>query len=101
MKKHQEAVDNLFKENSWQYWSPLSILARLFEESGEFARIINHLFGDKKKKIEEAEQHLEEEIGDIIYTLICFANSQNINLDEAIEKSINKVATRDKDRFNK
>ena len=101
MKKHQEAVDKLFKENNWQYWSPLSILARLFEEGGEFARIVNHIFGDKKKKTDEAEQNLEDEIGDILYTLICFANSQNIDLDKAIEQNINKVATRDKNRFNK
>lgn len=99
MKKYQKELDQFFKENGWEYWSELSILARLMEETGEFARAINHLYGDKKKRTDEAEQNLEEEIGDILYTLICFANSHNINLDKAIEKSFQKVLKRDKDRF--
>ncbi len=101
MKKYQEELDKWFKEHNWEYWSPLSILARLFEEGGEFARLVNHLYGDKPKKSSEKEQELEEEIGDILYTLICFANANNVDLDRAIRKSIDKVTVRDKDRFNK
>ncbi len=100
MKQHQKEIDNWFKKNDWLYWSPLSILAQLFEECGEFARIVNHLYGDKKKKKTEAAQDLEEEIGDIIFTLICFANSKKIDLDKAIKKTFKKVITRDKNRFN-
>ena len=100
MQKHQKELNKWFKENKWDYWSPLSILARLFEECGEFARLVNHLYGDKKKKESEEKQELEEEIGDIIYTLICFANSHNIDLDEAIRRSFDKVMKRDKNRFN-
>jgi NTP pyrophosphatase (non-canonical NTP hydrolase) len=44
---------------------------------------------------------MEEEMGDIIYTLICFANSHGIKLDDAIRKSLDKVTSRDKDRFKK
>jgi NTP pyrophosphatase (non-canonical NTP hydrolase) len=101
MKKYQEELDKWFKENDWKYWSPLSILARLYEECGEFARLVNHLYGDKPKRNEEEQQDLEEEIGDIIYTLICFANSNNVNLDEAIRKSFDKVMKRDKNRYNR
>ena len=101
MNKHQKELDKFFKENKWEYWSPLSILARLYEECGEFARVVNHLYGDKKKKDTEVEQALEDEIGDIMYTLICFANSHNIDLDEATQKSFNKVMKRDKGRFTK
>ncbi|MDP1629007.1 MAG: nucleotide pyrophosphohydrolase [bacterium] len=101
MKKYQKELDKWFKENGWKYWSPLSILARLYEECGEFARLVNHLYGEKPKKDGEKEQEMEEEIGDIIYTLICFANAHNIDLDRAIRKSLDKVMTRDKDRYNK
>jgi len=100
MKKHQKELDNWFKKNKWPYWPPLVILARLFEEGGEFARLVNHVYGSKKKKENEAKQDMEEEIGDIIYTLICFANSNNIDLDRAIKKSFEKVMKRDKGRFN-
>ena len=100
MKKYQKKLDNFFKKNGWPYWSPLSILARLMEETGEFARLVNHLYGDKKKKETEVAQDLEEEIGDIIFTLICFANSKKIDLDKAIKKTFKKVMTRDKNRFD-
>ncbi len=100
MDKYQKELDDFYKTNGWPYWSPLSILARLTEETGEFARIVNHLHGDKKKKASEAEQDPEDEIGDIIYTLICYANSNGLDLDRAIRKSFDKVMKRDKDRFN-
>lgn len=99
MNKQQENLDKFFKDQEWGYWDPLVILARLQEESGEFARIVNHIYGSKKKKEDENEQEFEEELGDILFTLACFANSHDINLDEALEKSIKKVKDRDKDRF--
>ncbi len=71
------------------------------EETGEFARLVNHLYGDKKKKKTEVAQDLEEEIGDIIYTIICFANSKGLDLDKAIKKTFKKVTIRDKNRFDK
>ena len=70
------------------------------EETGELARLVNHLHGPKKKKSDEAKQDLEEEMGDIIYTLICYANSNNLDLDRAIKKSFAKVIKRDKNRYN-
>jgi len=60
---------------------------------------VNHLHGSKKKKDSEEEQDLEEEIGDIVYTLICYANSNKIDLDKAIRKSFDKVIKRDKGRY--
>ena|SRR5258708_7730157 len=101
LKKYQQELDAFFKENNWPYWEPLAIATRLFEEGGEFARMVNHLHGPKKKKLSEEEQDIEQEMGDIIYTLICYANSHNLDLDRAIEKSFAKVMTRDKDRWGK
>lgn len=99
MNKYQKEVNEWFKKEGWEYWEPLSITARLFEEGGEFARLINHVYGPKKKKFNERKQDVEEEIGDIIYTLICFANKSGIDLDVAIQKSLDKVKKRDKDRY--
>lgn len=99
MNKEQEILNKWFQEQNWEYWSPHEILARLMEEVGEFSRLINHEFGPKKKKNEENKQELSDEIGDIIYTLACFANSHNINLDKAFQDSIEKVKKRDKTRF--
>jgi NTP pyrophosphatase (non-canonical NTP hydrolase) len=99
MNNYQQQLDTWFKDKGWPYWSPLSILARLMEEVGEFARLVNHQFGDKKKKADEAPQDFEDELGDILYTIICFANSNNIDLDRAIQKSFDKTMKRDKDRY--
>ena len=101
MNQHQQILDKWFKEKGWEYWSPLSILARLMEETGEFARLVNHLYGDKPKRDDEKEQNLEEELGDILYTLMCFANSKGIDLDKTIQKTFDKVMSRDKDRYTK
>lgn len=100
MRKYQEELDAYFRQNNWKYWSPLSILARLFEECGEFARLVNHIYGEKQKKENETPQEIEEEIGDILYTLICFANANGIDLDEAFKRNFDKVKKRDKDRFS-
>ena len=99
MKKYQKELDDFFKKNGWKYWHSLAQFTRLVEETGELARILNHLYGEKPKKSTEAKQELEEEIGDVIYTLICLANSQKIDLDKAIRKSLDKVAKRDKKRY--
>lgn len=100
MNKQQKKVDEWFKKSGWSYWNPHEIMVRLMEETGELARLINHIYGPKKKKSDEATQEMEEEIGDIIYTLICLANSRGMDLDKCTEKSIYKVVARDKDRYS-
>ena len=99
MNKQQKEIDNWFKKVGWNYWSPHEILARVAEEVGEFARLINHQYGPKKKKETEMTQDFEEELGDILYTLACFANTHDIDLDQALKRSLDKVTIRDKDRF--
>jgi NTP pyrophosphatase (non-canonical NTP hydrolase) len=99
MLKGQQEIDLWFKEKGWSYWAPHEMLARLVEEVGEFARIVNHIYGPKKKKSGEADQTFEDEMGDIIYTLACLANTHDIDLDKALQKSIDKVKDRDKNRF--
>lgn len=85
--QHQDSVARLFKQQGWSYWGVLSIIARLLEELGELAREINHQYGDKKKRVSESDGDAEEEMGDVLYTLICFANKNNYDLDKAVLKS--------------
>ena len=99
MNKGQKAIDEWFKEKGWPYWSPHEILARTVEETGELARLINHVYGPKKKKSDEDEQNFKDEIGDILYSLACFCSAHNIDMDEALMESHEKVVKRDKDRF--
>jgi NTP pyrophosphatase (non-canonical NTP hydrolase) len=101
IKPYQDQIDEMLKEYKKPYWEPLSQLARLTEEIGEVARILNHLYGDKPKKTEEQDQDLGEELGDVVYAVMVLANSQGIDLDPHIKKAINKLPTRDKHRFEK
>ena len=74
-------------------------LARLTEELGETARLINHLYGEKPKRADEPEQHLGLELADIIYTIICLANSKGIDLQESFEQMLAKYRQRDAERY--
>lgn len=101
MKKIQKQVDDWVKLHKIEYFKPLEIMARLTEEVGELAREINHLYGPKKKKATEDLKELEDEIGDIIFTLVCLANSHDIDLDESFSRVMDKCYGRDKDRYEK
>jgi NTP pyrophosphatase (non-canonical NTP hydrolase) len=59
------------------------------------------MFGQKKKKATEPEVDLEEELGDVIYTVASLANSLHLDLDRAWKKVMKKLNTRDKDRWEK
>jgi NTP pyrophosphatase (non-canonical NTP hydrolase) len=101
LKELQEDVDEWISQFTPKYWGPHEILARLMEESGELAREINHLYGPKKKKNSEETKEMGDEIADIIFTLVCLANSKRIDLDKAWGNMMTKYSNRDKDRFNK
>ncbi len=94
------------KINEWignhgGYWPPLSMLSAVTEELGELAREINHLEGYKPKKVEEKNAGIGEELADLIYAIFCIANYYKVDLQQEIEKVIEKFADRDANRFNK
>jgi NTP pyrophosphatase (non-canonical NTP hydrolase) len=82
-----------------KYFPPFEIQAQLVEEVGEIAREVSHLHGFKKKKEGEETDGLECEIGDVLFVLCCLANSHDIDIDRAFDKSMAKRETRDKNRF--
>ena len=98
MQKEVDAYIGQFKEG---YFSPLAMMARLTEEMGELAREVNHYYGEKPKKTTEIERSIEEELGDVLFVMICMANSLNIDLETAHNIVMNKFNTRDKDRWTR
>ncbi|WP_067725623.1 nucleotide pyrophosphohydrolase [Oceanobacillus damuensis] len=100
-KEIQKRVDDYISQYKEGYFSPLSLMARLTEEIGELAREVNHYYGEKPKKSTEKEKTIEEELGDIIFVLSCFANSLEIDLSESFDIAINKIETRDKERWTR
>lgn len=101
MKQLQEEVDTYIGQFKEGYFSPLAMLARMTEELGELAREVNHYYGEKPKKATEKENSIEEELGDMLFVLICFANSLNIDLEEAHNRVMEKFNTRDKNRWTR
>jgi NTP pyrophosphatase (non-canonical NTP hydrolase) len=101
LSKYQQEVDDWMKTLEVGYWTPHEMLARATEEMGELARLINHQYGPKKKKTSESEQELGEEIADVIFAIVCIANAEGINLDEAFARVMDKCYGRDKERFEK
>lgn len=101
LREWQETVDRQIRGYKVQYFSPLSNLARLTEEVGELARELNHRYGDKPKKPEEAEGSVLLELGDILYVVVCLANSLHLDLEEALTRVMEKYRTRDQNRWGR
>jgi len=97
----QRRVDNWIDQFEEGYFHPLTNLARLAEEVGELAREVNHRFGQKTKKQEEPEGDMGMEMADILFVLICMANREGIDLDEAFDRMMAKVESRDDTRWTR
>jgi NTP pyrophosphatase (non-canonical NTP hydrolase) len=95
----QLRVDQWVSQFEEGYFHPLTNMARLSEEVGELAREVNHRFGQKTKKKEEPEGDLGMEMADIIFVLICMANREKIDLQEAFDRMMAKVEHRDTPRW--
>ena len=90
-------IDNLKKDIS-ALWpcSPACL-----KNSGELAREVNHYHGEKPKKATEEENTIEAELGDMLFVLICFANSLGIELQNSHDLVNGKFTIRDKDRWTR
>lgn len=101
LREAQRRVDAWISQFEEGYWPPLSNLARLTEEVGELARLMNHRFGHKPKKADEADRELALELADVLFVLLVIANEQGIDLDEALERTLEKYRTRDSERWTR
>ena len=95
----QRRVDAWIGQFEEGYWPPLANLARLTEEVGELARLMNHRFGPKRKKPDEVDQELALELADILFVLLVISNEQGIDLGEALERTLAKYRARDSERW--
>jgi len=99
---YQKQVDDWVQQFDPPYWPALEKMARLTEEVGELARELNHLYGTKKKKFSEDKKEVADELIDILFTIICIANDEDINLEKAWQKMVEeKMKKRDVNRFKR
>jgi NTP pyrophosphatase (non-canonical NTP hydrolase) len=97
----QKQVDAWIDQYKVGYYPPLAIITQAIEELGELAREINNRYGPRVKKSPEDTADIAEEITDVMFAMICMANSHNINLDESWKKRMDKCYVRDKDRLER
>ena len=94
----QKTVDDWIKTHGVRYFSELTNMAILTEEVGEVARIISRTYGDQSFKKSDLKKHLDEELADVLFVLICLANQTGVDLTKALQKNIEKKTKRDKKR---
>ncbi len=104
IKEAQATVDQWIKTIGVRYFNELTNTAILTEEVGELASLMARIYGEQSFKRSEDEakamESLEGEMADVLFVLICLANQCGIDLEAALEKSLNKKTNRDKDRHN-
>lgn len=94
----QKNVDQWIKTVGVRYFSELTNMAILTEEVGELARIMARKYGDQSFKKGESAENLADEMADVLWVLICLANQTGVDLQEALQKNIEKKSTRDAHR---
>ncbi|WP_407702075.1 nucleotide pyrophosphohydrolase [Tumebacillus lacus] len=97
----QKEVDDYISQFKEGYFKPLSLIARMTEELGELSREVNHTYGEKPKKKEEAEGSIALELADLMFVITCMANSLDIDLEEAHKAVMHKFNTRDANRWTR
>ena len=99
LREAQAQVDHWIRTVGRRYFSELTNMALLTEETGELARVIARVYGDQVAKEGDLRKGLEEEMADIFWVLSCLANQTGVDLTTAFRKTLEKKNSRDKDRF--
>ena len=102
LEEAQRTVDRWITTTGIRYYSELTNMAILTEETGEVARLIARLYGEQSFKHPEdaaaAPARLADELADVLFVLLCLANQTGVNLTEALQKNLQKKTARDTDR---
>lgn len=94
----QQLVDEWIKTTGVRYFDELTNTALLMEEVGEVARIMARKYGEQSFKPGEENIDLADEFADVLFVLICLANQTGVNLEEALQKNLEKKNLRDQNR---
>lgn len=94
IREAQRLVDDWITSVGVRYFSPLTNMAILSEETGEVARIMARKFGDQSAKPGEA-LDLADELSDLLWVTIAIANQTGIDLTDALRRNLQKKNRRD------
>lgn len=93
----QKLVDDWITTVGVRYFSPLTNMAVLAEETGEVARVMARRYGDQSFKQGENDD-LADELADLLWVTLAIANQTGVDLTEALRRNIEKKTLRDSDR---
>lgn len=99
IKELQQTVDRWITGTGGGYFSSLTNMAVLAEETGEVARVIARLHGDQVAKPGDS-LDLADELADVLWVVTALANQNGIDLTEALTRNIDKKSHRDAHRFD-
>lgn len=97
LREAQALVDRWITTVGCRYFSPLTNMAMLAEETGEVARIMARRFGDQSFKPGEKDD-LADELADLLWVTLAIANQTGVDLTEALRRNIEKKTARDATR---
>lgn len=97
LRELQTTVDQWIKTVGVRYFSPLTNMAILTEETGEVARQMARIYGEQSFKDGETPQ-LADELADLLWVIAAIANQCDIDLEEAVKLNIMKKNKRDATR---
>lgn len=96
----QRIVDEWITTVGVRYFSPLTNMAILAEETGEVARIMARTYGDQSFKDGE-HPDLADELADVLWVVTAIANQTGVDLSKAFMNNIQKKSIRDKERHRR
>ena len=96
----QKEIDSWIQNTGNSYFDILTNMSVLMEEVGELARVVSRKYGEQVPKEGEI-LNFEDELADILWVIICIANSKDVNLTKALQANLVKKTKRDVNRFKK
>lgn len=100
LREAQQKVDEWIRTIGVRYFSELTNLGILMEETGELARIMVRKYGEQSFKESDKKYDLGDEMADVLWVLMCLANQTGIDLTEALNKNFDKKTNRDANRHH-
>jgi NTP pyrophosphatase (non-canonical NTP hydrolase) len=94
----QSEVDTWIQETGVRYFSELTNMAILAEETGEVGRIMARRFGEQSEKESDKAKDLGEELADVLFVVLCLANQTGTDLSAAWAKKMETRTKRDAER---
>lgn len=98
LKQAQKIVDDWITGPGGGYFSELTNMAVLAEETGEVARVMARTYGDQVAKPGDSLE-LADELADVLWVTMAIANQTGIDLTEALRRNIEKKNRRDAERY--